>query len=56
MIGGLQYLTHTRPNIENVVGIIARFQDDPKECHFVAVKRIFWYLKGFPLMVEGDMI
>ena len=30
MIGGLQYLTHSRPNIANVVGIVARFQDDPK--------------------------
>ena len=26
MIGGLQYLTHSRPDIENVVGIVARFQ------------------------------
>ena len=25
MIGGLQYLIYTRPNIVNVVGIIARF-------------------------------
>ena len=41
MIGALQYLTHTILDIENAVGIIARFQDDPKECHFVAVKRIF---------------
>ena len=46
MIGGLKYLTHTRPNIENVVGIFARFQTDPKEVHYVAVKRTFRYLKG----------
>ena len=25
MIGGLQYLTHTKPDIENAVGIVARF-------------------------------
>ena len=46
MIGGLQYLSQTRSDIENVVGIIARFQLDPKEYHYVAVKRIFRYLKG----------
>ena len=46
MIRGLQYLNHTRPNIESEVGIVDRFQDDPKEYHYVAVKRIFRYLKG----------
>ena len=46
MIGGLQYLNHTRPDIENAVGIIARFQADPRETHYVVVKRIFRYLKG----------
>ena len=34
MIGGLQYLTKTRLDIENAVGIVARFQVDPKECHY----------------------
>ena len=29
MIGGLQYLTHTRPDIANVVGIVERFQVGP---------------------------
>ena len=46
MIGGLQYLTHTKPDIENIVGIVARFQVVPKEYDFVAVKIIFRYLKG----------
>ena len=46
MIWGLQYLTHSIPDIENVVGIVARFQVDPKEYHYVVVKRIFRYLKG----------
>ena len=46
MIGGLQYLTHTRPDIANVVGIVARFQADPREYHYALVKRIFKYLKG----------
>ena len=43
---GLQYLNHSRPNIDNVVGIVARFQDDPKEYHYVAIKRINRYLQG----------
>ena len=46
IIGGLQYLTHTRPNIANVVGIFARFSANPREAHYVEVKRIFRYLKG----------
>ena len=46
MIGGSQYLTHIRPDIAILVGIVARFQDDPNEAHYVAVKRIFRYLKG----------
>lgn len=46
MIRGIQYLTHTRPDIANAVGISVRFQADPKESHLMAVKRIFKYLKG----------
>ena len=46
MIGGLQYLTHTRPDIENAIGIISRFQVDPIEAHYAIVKMIFTYLKG----------
>ena len=38
MIGGLQYLTHTRPNIANEVGIVGRFQDDPREVNYVEIK------------------
>ena len=46
MIRGLQYLTHTRLDIVNAVGIVARFHADPREEHYAAVKRIFRYLKG----------
>ena len=35
MIGRLQYLTHTRLDIENAVGIVARFQSNPREAHYV---------------------
>ena len=33
MIGSLLYLTGTRPDIMHVVGIVGRFQDNPKESH-----------------------
>ena len=40
MIGGLQYLIHTRLDIENAIGIVAIFQVDT-EYHYVAIKIIF---------------
>jgi len=46
MIGGLLYLTHTRPDIMHAACLVARFQEDPKEPHVMAVKRIMRYLKG----------
>lgn len=46
MFGGLLYLTQTRPDIMDVVCMATRYQDDPKESHVIAVKRIFRYLKG----------
>eukprot|EP00253_Pinus_taeda_P027054 PITA_27054 len=44
MIGSLLYLTGTRPDIMRVVGMVGRFQANPKETHLQAVKRIFKYL------------
>ena len=46
MIGKLQYVVHTRPDIALVIGIVARFLAKPKENHMMAVKRILRYLKG----------
>src|SRR3984885_12829257 len=46
MIGSLLYLTGTRPEIMHAVGIVGRFQANPKEMHLQAVKRIFKYLQG----------
>eukprot|EP00253_Pinus_taeda_P023860 PITA_23860 len=46
MIGSLLYLTDTRPDIMHAVGIVGRFQANPKEAHLQAVKRIFKYLQG----------
>ena len=46
MIGKLQYVVHSKPNIALVVGIVARFSANPKENHLMVVKRIMRYLKG----------
>jgi len=46
MIGGLLYLTASRPDIMFSVCLCARFQSKPKESHLLAVKRILRYLKG----------
>ena len=46
IIGKLQYVVHTRPNIALAIGIAARFSAKPKENHMMAVKRILRYLRG----------
>jgi hypothetical protein len=46
MIGSLLYITASRPDIMQVVGMVGRFQSAPKQNHLVVVKRIFKYLKG----------
>jgi hypothetical protein len=46
MIGILLYITASRPDIMQVVGMVGLFQSAPKQSHLAAVKRIFKYLKG----------
>ena len=46
MIGSLLYVTTTRPYVMQVVGLVARFQSNPKEMHVTVVKMFFKYLKG----------
>ena len=46
MIGSLLYITTSRPDIMQDVGMVGHFQSSPKQCHLVVVKRIFKYLKG----------
>ena len=45
IIGKLQYVIHSRPDIALSVGIVARFFAKPRENHLMAVKRIMRYLK-----------
>ena len=46
MIGCLQYLTASRPNIVFSVGVCSRFQSNPKVSHLNTVKRIIKYVGG----------
>ena len=46
MIWSLLYVTTSKPDVKQVVGMVDRFQDAPKESHVQAVKIIFRYLKG----------
>ncbi|GJV48088.1 uncharacterized mitochondrial protein-like protein [Tanacetum coccineum] len=46
MIGSLMCLTSSRPNLNHVVCLCARYQAKPTEKHLQAVKRIFRYLNG----------
>ena len=36
----------TCPDIAHAVGVVSKFNANPKEAHFKAVKRISRYLKG----------
>ncbi|GJY58460.1 retrovirus-related pol polyprotein from transposon TNT 1-94 [Tanacetum coccineum] len=45
MIGGLMYLTASRPNIAFATFVCARYQARPTEKHLKEVKRIFRYLR-----------
>ena len=46
MIGSLLYVTSTRLDVMQVVGLVSRFKSAPKETHVTVVKIIFRYLKG----------
>jgi hypothetical protein len=64
MIGSLLYLCASRPDIMLSMCMCAKFQANPKECHLMAVKKIFrylvhtpnlglWYLKGSTFDLHG---
>ena len=45
LVGSLLYLTHSRPDISFVVGLVARYMQHPHESHWKAVKIILWYIR-----------
>ncbi|KAM1018829.1 hypothetical protein ACFX13_041012 [Malus domestica] len=46
VVGALQYLTFTRPDIAFSVHQVSQFMQNPMASHFTAVKRILRYLHG----------
>lgn len=46
IVGALQYLTFTRPDITYAVQQVCQFMHAPRDIHLQAVKRILRYLKG----------
>ena len=46
LAGALQYLTFTKPDIAYAVQQVCLHMHDPREPHFVALKRILRYLQG----------
>ncbi|KAM0017627.1 putative RNA-directed DNA polymerase [Helianthus debilis subsp. tardiflorus] len=64
LVGGLIYLTHTRPDLVFSVSLLSRFMQRPSKLHFGAAKRIvryvagtsdfgIWYARGSPVQLVG---
>ncbi|GJT80375.1 ribonuclease H-like domain-containing protein [Tanacetum coccineum] len=46
LVGVLQYLTFTRPDLSYVVQHVCLYMHDPREPHLLALKRILRYVRG----------
>ena len=46
LVGALQYLTITRPDISHAVSVVSQFMHKPSTSYFQAIKRILRYVKG----------
>lgn len=59
IVGSLQYLTLTRPDISFAVNAVCQHMHSPMDSHFTSVKRILRYIKGTLtqglLFTKGDL-
>jgi hypothetical protein len=46
MVGSLNYLTTTRPDIAYSVSVLSQFMEKPQEIHWNAAEVVLRYLKG----------
>uniref|UniRef100_A0A2N9IJX2 Reverse transcriptase Ty1/copia-type domain-containing protein n=1 Tax=Fagus sylvatica TaxID=28930 RepID=A0A2N9IJX2_FAGSY len=46
LVGALQYLTFTRPDLSFAVNQVCQFMHSPTDTHLIAAKRILRYIKG----------
>ena len=46
LVGCLNYLTTTRPDIAYAISILSQFMAKPHESHWIPAKRVLRYLKG----------
>jgi hypothetical protein len=46
IVGGLQYLTLTRPKLQYAVQEVCLYMHAPRDAHWTAVKQILWYIRG----------
>jgi hypothetical protein len=46
MVGSLNYLSTTRPDISYSVSVLSQFMAKPHESHWNTTKTVLWYLKG----------
>ncbi|GJY96143.1 uncharacterized mitochondrial protein-like protein [Tanacetum coccineum] len=59
LVGALQYLTITRPDLSYAVNQVSQFLHAPTIAHFQSVKRILRYVKGtisFGLTFSGNLV
>jgi hypothetical protein len=52
LIGSLLYASQTRPDIAYAVNVLSRHMADPKNKHWMAAKRVLWYLLNTADMVQ----
>jgi hypothetical protein len=45
IVGSLQYLSITRPDLSFAINKVSQFMQEPRDTHWIAIKRILCYLK-----------